>query len=122
MEFIDAATASPEERRRHAQKVERRRRIREAAQEALENKVYTQREHRFAEDLSKLFYAARWMSQGIGFPNGKPLEDQIPVKAEIILMFVEALRQLQIAGPSKPEKPEGAAPEGASPWPTEGPR
>ena len=120
VEFIDAAMASPEERRRLLQRLEARKQVRVAATEELEQRVYSPREHRFAEDLAKLFYAARWMVQGIGFPNGRPLQEQVPVKSEITLLFVEALRQLQMAGPSdpKPKTPEGEAPAGEIPWPT----
>lgn len=123
VEFIDAATASPEERRRLAQRQEARKRVREEAREALEADAYSPREHRFAEDLKVLFYAARWMAQGMGFPNGKPLVEQVPVKAEIILMFAESLGQLQAVGPTDPKPtPEGAKPVGETPWPTAGPQ
>jgi hypothetical protein len=35
-----------------------------------------------------LAYEAQWVMQGVGFANGKPLNEQVPLRAQIILEFI----------------------------------
>lgn len=105
---IDAATASEEERRRHSQRLERRRGFHQEGEDYYRELLSTPREEQFSRDLGKLAYEAQWMMQGVGFANGRPLNEQVPIRAQIILEFI---RRMQAYTP-KPQGKTAEQPDG----------
>ena len=55
------------------------------------------------------------MMQRVGFVNGLPLKDQVPIRARIVLLFIEAIQAYQ---PSAANRPNNSDPPGAVRWPT----
>ena len=101
---INAATASEEERRRFQQVLAERRRINAEAAEAARSRLESPRETQFALDLTQMFEQAAWIAEGVGFPDGQPLNKQHPVKARIWYIFLNAIRAVQAGSAKNPPK------------------
>ncbi len=116
VEPIDAATASEEDRRRYQQVLDERRRVSEAAADLARQRLESPREAQFALDLTRMFEEAAWIAEGVGFPDGRPLNQQHPVKARIWYMFVIAIRAVQSGGAkAKKDDPDGRPPDDSAP-------
>jgi hypothetical protein len=97
--------------RRFQQVLEERRRVNAEAAEAAQARLQSPRETQFALDLTRMFEEAAWIVEGVGFPDGRPLREQHPVKARIWYTFVIAIRSVQGGSAQKKEDPDARPPD-----------
>lgn len=114
---IDAATASEEDRRRFEQVAEELQRVGVEAAARARERLESDREAQFALDLTRMFEEAAWIAEGVGFPDGRPLNKQHPVKALIWYIFVNAIRAVQNGSATRKKKddPDGRPPDDSAP-------
>ena len=108
---LNAGASSPEEVQRFQQRLAELREVGGEEEEAARARLVTPREARFALDLAVMFEQALWITEGVGFPNGLPLNRQHPVKARIWWMFVNAIRAVQNGSAQKKGDPDGRPPD-----------
>jgi hypothetical protein len=109
---LNAGASSPEEVQRFQQRLAELREVGEDEEAAARARLVTPREAQFALDLALMFEQALWITEGVGFPNGLPLNQQNPVKARIWWMFVNAIRAVQNGSAQKKKgDPDGRPPD-----------
>ena len=102
--LTSAAPASEEEVRRFQEQLVANQRKVDAARRKAAERLTTPREHRFAQDIARMFREACWIERIGQFPNGGSLNEQ---RGEVLGMweaFLAAIDMVRYGGEATPEQ------------------